>query len=206
MMACCALWLGTGCAPSAHPPPSPRATTLAHAMRAPDKVLDLDLYYRRLTNFPPAILVLTNLEQLNLRTCQIGELPDGIAGLTKLQHFDCGQAGLTNLTPSVGSLSRLTRLWLNDNHLTALPDLARLVNLEYLNLDRNRLTVLPDSLGALPSLRWLRLNNNRLTSLPHDLSGLSKSLEVLYLMNNPIPTGEQDRIRQALPKCRVIFR
>jgi Leucine-rich repeat (LRR) protein len=97
-------------------------------------------------------------------------------------------------------------LWLNDNRLTSLPsELGQLSKLTYLNLDRNPLTALPDSLGRLSNLTWLRLNQNRLTALPTDLSGLAQNLKTLYLMGNPIPDSEKERIRKALPKCRVIF-
>lgn len=198
----------SGCTPkSATPPRDPqRATTLEEALEVPDKTLELDLFYRRLPSFPGDILKLRNLERLTLRTCRIGALPEEIGVLSKLSSLDAGESSLTNLTPAVGYLSNVTRLWLNDNSLTSLPpELGHLSKLTYLNLDRNLLTALPDSLGRLSNLTWLRLNRNRLTALPTDLSGLAQNLKTLYLMDNPIPDAEKQRIRDALPKCRVIF-
>jgi Leucine-rich repeat (LRR) protein len=198
----------SGCSPEpATPPRDPqRATTLEEALVAPDITLELDLFYRRLPSFPGVILKLRNLESLTLRTCRIGALPEEIGGLPKLTSLDAGDSSLTNLTPAVGQLSTLSRLWLNDNSLTSLPpELGQLSKLTYLNLDRNLLTALPDSLGRLSNLTWLRLNHNRLTALPADLSGLAQNLKTLYLMSNPIPDAEKQRIQKALPKCRVIF-
>jgi Leucine-rich repeat (LRR) protein len=198
----------SGCSPEPTTPPRnpQRATTLKEAMVAPDKIVELDLFYRRLPSFDPDILKLKNLKNLTLRTCRIGALPEEIGGLSKLSSLDAGESSLTNLTPAVGCLSNVTRLWLNDNSLTSLPaELGQLSNLAYLNLDRNQITALPDSLGRLSNLTWLRLNQNRLTALPVDLSGLAQNLKTLYLMGNPIPDAEKQRIRKALPKCTVIF-
>lgn len=211
LMLCLALGgaaLLAGCSPEPTTPlrDPQRATTLEEAMVAPDEILELDLFYRRLPSFPRDILKLKNLKILTLRTCRIGALPEEIGKLSKLSSLDAGESSLTNLTPAVGCLSNLTRLWLNDNRLTSLPaELGQLSKLAYLNLDRNRITALPDSLGRLSNLTWLRLNQNRLTALPEDLSGLAQNLKILYLMGNPIPDAEKQRIRKALPKCNVIF-
>ena len=75
----------------------------------------------------------------------------------------------------------ITRLWLADNALSALPpSVSDWTQLEYLNLDRNRLTALPDL--SRTRLRWLRLNGNRLTALPP----LPHTVERLYLADNAL--------------------
>lgn len=75
----------------------------------------------------------------------------------------------------------ITRLWLADNALTDLPKAASdWTQLEYFNLDRNRLTALPDL--SRTRLRWLRLNGNRLTALP----SLPHTVERLYLADNAL--------------------
>jgi Leucine-rich repeat (LRR) protein len=207
-MICAALlatfWL-SGCSPT----PSgnlTRATTMEEAMKAPDKVLILDLFYRQLKTFPADILKLQNLQHLTLRTCPIGTVPDDIATLRRLTRLDLGNSSLTSLNPAITMLPRLERLWLNDNSLTNLPShFERLAQLQYLNLDRNQLTHLPEGIGQLRSLRWLRVNDNQLTRLPSDLNGLAQNLEILYLVGNPLSMEERDRIRKTLPKCKVIY-
>lgn len=52
---------------------------------------------------------------------------------------------------------------------------------DYLNLDRNKLTNV-DEVATLTGLKWLRLNDNRLAALP-DLSPLV-NLRRIYLRNN----------------------
>lgn len=99
------------------------------------------------------------------------------SGLTHLCLIDCG---LTDIEPRLLP-STLQQLWLSDNQLQVLPQaLSNLKQLSYLNLDRNRITTLPD-LRPLP-LRWLRLNENQLTQWPQ----LPNSIERLYLAHNRI--------------------
>ena len=196
--------LQAGCSP-ATPPPVTRATTVDEALATPGTIESLDLFYRRLKGFPPAVLQLPHLRQLVLRTCTIGSLPDEIAALTELASMDLSDTALTNLPPAIGSLPKLQRLWLNDNTLTQLPhEIGQLGQLTYLNLDRNQLTALPPEVGRLRSLRWLRLNGNPLTRFPEDLTGLAQNLETLYLIDTPVPESEIGRIRAALPNCKVI--
>lgn len=202
-MLVCAL---SGCRPGTPPGDPRRAITLGEAITKSNTLETLDLFTRKLNGFPPVILQFRQLKHLNLRTCSIGQLPDEIGTLTHLYRLDLSQTGLTNLTPAICHLSQLSYLWLNDNHLPALPpEMAALTNLAYLNADRTGLSSLPPGLGALANLKWLRLNNNQISAMPADMSGLAKNLKVLYLIGNPIQEAEKDRIRTALPACRVVF-
>ena len=54
---------------------------------------------------------------------------------------------------------------MQDNQLTALPSLAGLNQLEYLDLSGNRLTRWPPELEQIPFLSYLDLSDNRLPTL-----------------------------------------
>lgn len=92
--------------------------------------------------------------------------------------FDNGDNLRGQIPASLGTLTHLVYLFLDDNQLTGtIPSsLGNLVNLIWLNLSFNELTgSIPTALGNLTNLEWLALNNNRLTgSLPASLGKLSK--------------------------------
>lgn len=81
------------------------------------------------------------------------------------------------------TLSSITVLRLNKRSIEALPpEICKFIALEILNLDDNKLSVVPD-LSALPALLYLDLMRNQLTTMP-DLSAW-KSVPTLYLSGNP---------------------
>jgi len=111
--------------------------------------------------------------------------------------------GLTALPESLGQLTHLQELYLQDNQLTALPDsLSRLTQLQKLVLAVNQLTALPDFLGQLTQLRVLYLDGNKLTALPDFLSQLTQ-LQGLYLHRNQL-TALPDFLGQ-LTQLRVLY-
>lgn len=81
--------------------------------------------------------------------------------------------------PAYKTVPAGSRVYLQDKGLTELPEISSKV--DYLNLDRNRLTSIA-AVANLTELKWLRLNENNLSALP-DLSRLSK-LRRIYLRDN----------------------
>ncbi len=100
---------------------------------------------------------------------------------------------------------QLNVLLLHSNRLSSLPEsIGELKNLTELVLTNNQLSTLPKSIGELKSLTSLDLDGNQLSSLPESIGEL-KSLTWLDLNSNPIQAEEIEKLRAALPNCRIIF-
>lgn len=88
------------------------------------------------------------------------------------------------LPSSIGNLSQLRELHLNDNGLKTLPDsICHLCSLEILKLTGNSIQALPDDLGEISSLKTFCCDENKLVNLPLTL-GLLTELVVVELSDN----------------------
>lgn len=139
---------------------------------AHERWTELDLQDEGLTELPPEIGHLKNLETLNLG-CYRHEL-----------YYSSGHNQLTCLPPEIGCLIQLQSLTLRNNCLTTFPlEIGRLTQLRVLDLSKNKLTILSPEIGQLTELRELDLGGNRLTSLPPAIGQLTQ-LQSLYLHDN----------------------
>ncbi|KAM7504334.1 hypothetical protein LguiB_003238 [Lonicera macranthoides] len=128
---------------------------------------------------PPTISGCGNLEFLDLHSNWLtGSLPNTLP--KSLQLVDISGNRLTgSLTPSVGSLTQLTKLNLGRNQLSGrIPgEILSCSKLQLLDLGNNGFTgEIPKELGQIPSLEIsLNLSCNQFTGqLPTELSGLTK--------------------------------
>ncbi len=88
--------------------------------------------------------------------------------------------------------------------LTAVPgEVLGCPNLRELSLAGNRMDHLPEELFTLRLVR-ADLSDNCLSALPASIQQ-ARTLEELYLQGNPIPVEERQRIRAAMPWCKVVF-
>ena len=114
---------------------------------------------------------------------------EAVDDLSRWTALRLAGAGLERLRAAdLLGLERLALLDLSDNGLTAWPSdaLAALPLLLSLNLDGNRVTSLPETLGAHGQLRELRLSRNALAAWPAGaLRGL-EALERLHLSDNEL--------------------
>jgi len=138
----------------------------------------------RLTELPPEIVQLTNLQTLRLNDNRLTELSPEIVQLTNLQTLFLSNNRLAELPPEVGQLTNLQTLSLKDNRLAELPpEILELTNLQEFSLSNNQLTGLPPGIGRLTNLQTLSLDNNLLTGMPPEI-GQVTNLQSLSLDNN----------------------
>lgn len=109
--------------------------------------------------------------------------PD-FTGLAKLEILRAESDGWRNLPATIGRLTTLREIYLDNNRLKRLPaEIGGLKELRVLHLSNNRLQKVPEELGNLQNLRELDLSYNRLTGLPVALGRL-RDLRLLNLSGN----------------------
>ncbi|MBE9063084.1 leucine-rich repeat domain-containing protein [cf. Phormidesmis sp. LEGE 11477] len=125
--------------------------------------------------------------KLNLSSCDLTELPPEVGKLSDLEWLILSDNRLKSLPESITQLTNLQCLDLSGNLLSDLPEsIGYLTELQELNLSGNYLSTFPDIIRQLPALRWLVLNSNQISNLPIWTEDLAK-LDVLDLRWNPLP-------------------
>lgn len=157
-------------------------TSIAEALKEPDKVIKLELRKKRLKEFPPEIFRFKNLQYLDLSKNDIKEIPPGIDSLKSLQILIMSKNQLETLPKEIGSLKML----------------------QYLNVNQNDIASLPPQIGSLINLKNFDLWSNDVDKFPAEMRNLKK-LEVLDLRVILIPDAEQMRIQEMLPKTKIYF-
>ena len=135
-----------------------------------------------ISSIPTSIKMLKKLRNLSISSKKLTELPDEIGDLKSLKGLSIsGNENLSYIPKSIGKLGKLESLSLDDNNIISenLPDVfGRLVNLRYLDLQRNKLTSIPVSIGTLRKLGWLDLSNNNIGN--ENLPDIFSRLENLW--------------------------
>lgn len=155
-------------------------TSIAAALKNPEKVIKLVLRKEHLKTIPNAVFQFKNLQYLDLGKNNIKEIPDSIELLKDLQYLDISKNNLQSLNGKIGKLT----------------------NLFYLNLNNNEFSELPTTMGNLVNLRVLDLWSNNLDQFPESLKNM-KSLQVIDLRAILIPEDKQAYIKSLFPHAKV---
>jgi CCR4-NOT transcription complex subunit 6 len=120
-------------------------------------------------------------------------------------ELDLGGQGLHALSPVLFDAYKFVkRLNLGWNNLTVLPSaIGQLKKLEHLDVSFNQLTELPPEIGMLSNLKQLHLFGNRIQTLPYEIGFLFK-LEMLGVAQNPLESGQKDKITEGGTKALVV--
>jgi leucine-rich repeat protein SHOC2 len=157
-------------------------TDLQVALANREHVLRLDLSRKKLPVFPNEIFQLSNLQDLKLNKCRIVELPDSFDLLPNLQRIQCQHNEISTIPASlVGS-----------------------TNLVVLDLADNIIEVIPNEINRLTRLETLALWDNPITTYPESLTQMNH-LKVFDLLNNAMSRETQERLKEGLPKCKIIM-
>jgi Leucine-rich repeat (LRR) protein len=157
-------------------------TSIAEAMKEPDKVVKLVLRKQKLREVPKEVFLFKNLQYLDLAKNNIKIMPDSMGVLTQLQYLDMSRNVIEQLS---GSMGKLTELF-------------------YLNLNNNEFSTLPPQMANLTKLRTLDMWSNNLDNFPEVLKGMT-SLQVLDLRVILIPDDQQRYITSLFPHTKIYF-
>ncbi|WP_303964741.1 leucine-rich repeat domain-containing protein [Sporosarcina ureae] len=147
-----------------------------------ENLVGVDEQIRSLTGLEYAI----NLKRLYLQHNLISDIKplESLVNLTELSLEDNRLSDISALS----NMGQLSLLWLNRNQISIIDALRNLKSLQGLDLQSNRITNI-DPLVDIPNFNWLSLKNNKITTVDSLLSMNTKSLEYLWLTENPLEYG-----------------
>lgn len=124
---------------------------------------------------------------LQLSDQKLKEVPSDVFNLCEiLRNLDLSKNRIATLPEDLGKFKHLKQLNLDTNKLQMLPTcIVNLKKLEMLNVSNNQIATLPHSFSNLSNLKQVYLNSNNFNHFPLQLLGLP-SLEVVELSNNKI--------------------
>ncbi|XP_067825528.1 volume-regulated anion channel subunit LRRC8D-like [Heptranchias perlo] len=133
---------------------------------------------------------MVNLARLDLQSCDLEKIPQGIFSLSNLQELNLQGNELTTIDEIEGllRLRRLSSFNLSFNRIQSIPDTINFIgNLERFNASNNQIETLPNTLFTIQKLHHLDISNNRLTEIPPAIRFL-KNLKFLDLSSNKLET------------------
>jgi Leucine-rich repeat (LRR) protein len=147
------------------------------------QVLDLSSN-KNISGLSPLVAQLINLEELDLESNSLTEIPDEIGGLKKLKKVSLSYNKLTSFPGAILKLNELESLEIGNQQITELPkSLKELSNLKHLEIKSAGLKEINDAIGDLKSLETLDLERNELVAISESISNC-KNLTSLILSNN----------------------
>ncbi|XP_067867957.1 volume-regulated anion channel subunit LRRC8D-like [Heterodontus francisci] len=146
----------------------------------------LDLQSCGLEKIPQGIFGLSNLHELNLQGNELTTIEEieNLQRLRKLSSFNLSFNKIRSIPNSFSFISNLERFNASNNQIETLPNsMFTIQKLHHLDMSNNRLTAIPTSVRYLKNLRYLDLSSNKLESLPDELFQCKK-VKTLKLNNN----------------------
>ena len=132
---------------------------------------------------------------------QLQGLSDQLLSLNPFINKDIVAGAFPAAITSVTEITQLTAIGMK---FTELPNtIGNLSIMKVLNLNNNNLTSIPESIGKCVSLKNLNLSNNNLTALPASIKNLV-NLKSFTLKGNNFSADEIANIQKLLPaKCKL---
>jgi Leucine-rich repeat (LRR) protein len=139
-----------------------------------------------------------NLENLDIRAYQLNEIPPAVFRMSKLTDLELPYCRIVLNAQTASALARmenLQKLDLSHNPLGLTPDLRNLHMCYSLHLENTGLSELPPGLFELPRLNYADLSGNAITELPDPLPSPTSGAKTTYeFTGNPLNAQSQQRL------------
>jgi Leucine-rich repeat (LRR) protein len=163
--------------------------SLKEALLTPETVVSLDLSNQKIALDDVNWELFVNLEYLSLKNDDLEIVPDGLSKLKKLKTLDLSGNNFKTLPSTLGGLSKLEVLYMNDEKQfdleNSIETISKMKSLKELHLENDNLKSLPKKFEKMSSLETLYLNDNNFIELPRQIMKL-QHLKYLDLKNNKI--------------------
>jgi Leucine-rich repeat (LRR) protein len=136
-----------------------------------------------------SIVTLVDLEELNLENNKISEITPYIRELKKLTAINFNHNNINELPKEMGELKKLKTIYFNNNQLTEFPSfIVNLFNPYIIDLSHNKIKQIPNNFnnGSYVQLEELNLDNNNIKELSGNI--FVTSLKKLSLKQNKMKT------------------
>ena len=140
------------------------------------------------------------LEQSKIYT----SLAEALQNPNEVRVLNLSKQRITEIPASIAKLKNLQFLELQDNNIEYIAkEIGSLPLLQELYLGKNRLTTLPPEMGNLKNLRVLDLSNNRLREIPQEVSYLGKLEEIDLRQNQLLAISQKIKSNYSLKILRL---
>ena len=133
-----------------------------------------------------SLSLLSYLISLRFSNNKFNAIPNSLFKLSNLKLLDMSGNAITEINENLlKGLSSMVELDLSKNKLKSIPESIQFLSyLEVLRVSNNQLLSIPEGLGALTRLKKLYLNENSLQFLPPNVFAKMVGLEEIYLYKN----------------------
>jgi|GEM_PF-6080139 len=145
-----------------------------------------------------------NLHSLDIRWCNIAQLPEDIARLDKLRSLHILNLPLDTWPHWLCSMTGLRDLAIRGTDIVDIPqEIGHLVNLRKLDLSNGYFQEIPPELARLKKLKQFSASDNFLASIPDELDQLPGLTSLNFVLNIFAP-AERERLKAKYNRTRLL--